>query len=427
MSIALAVLDVFRYHDSVEVYRVARDEGIGHLVVGVMDDDAHTLPLHIHLRDGWKDRALINGQWEVIASSIANEDSLDPHNVFEDLLLARIAVDIEADALVTERSWLLNGKRRLVQEANPISPVQALGLLGLFLRSRGDYTWLRSEGGKFTYNRGLMYWVATRELLDSSWRWFSACVSHARATGDEQLMVLGQSTLQRYDRVLRSRDSIHQMLLVPQNNDTADDAMANLDVLLVFLCGAYDAAARVANIVCNVNVPVHGVSWRRDAWVKQLSAHCPQLAILVKKGSRYADVLDIVFLLRHSVHGEILRAVAFEDKQRDWGRETIVRLNHSEFQTVIGAMERNGGRPMWGVRELLPDAAGLDPGVFVEEVILQATEVLNELMKATPVEWLSLSANAPIQTGPPTVDESPFTGSPFSNLSRGSVRRLFGL
>lgn len=117
-------------------------------------------------------------------------------------------------------------------------------------------------------NRGLFYWVGTRELLPSAWRWFSACVQHSQAVGDDSLLLLGQSVLQRVQRALQVRDDVNVALNRPQNNDTADEALSSLDVFLLLLMGAVDATARVVHAVLGIAGGPHAAGWQRREWLR---------------------------------------------------------------------------------------------------------------------------------------------------------------
>jgi len=79
--------------------------------------------------------------------------------------------------------------------------------------------------------------VGARELVPSAWRWFRACMQHSTGGGDERLLYLGQSVLQRVERSLEIRDEVHVGLNKPQNNDTGDEALSSMDVVLLLLMG----------------------------------------------------------------------------------------------------------------------------------------------------------------------------------------------
>jgi hypothetical protein len=85
---------------------------------------------------------------------------------------------------------------------------EALALVGLYLRSQQAFIiWRGADGfGSFNMNEGLYYWVGTRELLPTAWRWFAAYVHQSNATNDATLLGLGESLLRRVQRALEARD-----------------------------------------------------------------------------------------------------------------------------------------------------------------------------------------------------------------------------
>jgi hypothetical protein len=128
-------------------------------------------------------------------------------------------------------------------------PADALTLVSLDLRWRGEYYVWASADGRDTskFNRGLFYWVGTRELLPAGWRWFSACIEHDAAVGSDNLTSLGGSVFQRVSRACSQRDALHRALSRLQDNDIAADALAALDSTSLMLSAALDATARVAH------------------------------------------------------------------------------------------------------------------------------------------------------------------------------------
>jgi hypothetical protein len=178
---------------------------------------------------------------------------LDPYGTAEGdlphgLRLAAAAQEIEVDALVTADPLLLDRRSDSSLSGTNVRSVQeAIALVGLFLRSRGDYTVWPEYG--LSYGRWGYYWGLTRELLPAAWRWFGACVQSRHGGDSERVQMLGQAALQRIDRALRCRDIVHIEVAKPDSRDAAGEALFHLNALLVALCGAFDAVARVAHIV----------------------------------------------------------------------------------------------------------------------------------------------------------------------------------
>src|SRR5207245_9563844 len=124
------------------------------------------------------------------------------------------------------------------------------------------------------------------------------------------LIILRGSMFQRVQRALEARDAIHLALNQVQNNDTQQDALSNLDVVLVLLMGAVDVAARVAHRCLSLSTGEHLAAWQKDSWLKKVKAAAPDLAKVVASGTSASQVLEILRLLRNSVHGAALQGLA---------------------------------------------------------------------------------------------------------------------
>ena len=61
------------------------------------------------------------------------------------------------------------------------TPAEALTLVGLYLRAQGEFHILNHV----SFNRGLYFWVGTRDILPAAWRWFNACGQYASGAGDD--------------------------------------------------------------------------------------------------------------------------------------------------------------------------------------------------------------------------------------------------
>jgi hypothetical protein len=184
--------------------------------------------------------------------------------------LAAVAQEIEVDALVTADPLLLDHRSdSWLSRANVRSVQEAIALVGLFLRCRGDFTVWPEYG--LNYGRWGYYWGLTRELLPAAWRWFGACVQSRHHGGAERIQMLGQAALQRVDRALRCRDIVHIEVSKPDSRDAVGEALFHLNALLVALGGAFDAVARVAHIVYEMPLSeLRLASWGKRAWIKDL-------------------------------------------------------------------------------------------------------------------------------------------------------------
>jgi hypothetical protein len=353
---------------------------------------------------------------------------LDPTPAFDkrraDALAAMVANAIGADIFITSRAYLHAMTWNVADGVIFLDIDAALAALGLYLRAQQVYVTFRSplRDATHTMNRGLFLWVGTRELLPSAWRWFAACVQHSTATGSDNLIFLGQSVLQRVQRSLQVRDDVHVGLNKPQNNDTADEALSSLDVVLLLLMGAVDATARVAHAVLGLTSRPHRAGWQSQEWLAEVNAAAPALGGLFQPGTDETHALTILRLLRNAIHGEALQplGVGSGGRQRD---RTLVSLPSSQQVELLAALSGLGGHADWGIEQLVPDRFHADPGILLEQLLPRILQLLNKIMDATPVEQLAHVSLQPSDYLPPSGPQS----GPFVEMNSQSIRWQLGL
>jgi hypothetical protein len=235
----------------------------------------------------------------------------------------------------------------------------------------------------------------------------------------ERLGHLARSVFGRLQRALQERDEVLWALNQPQDNDIAGDALDSLDGVLLRLMGAVDATARVAHRVLAIEEDEYLAGWQRKRWRRRVAKASSDLAAIVAPGSDGAHTVDILRLLRNSIHGAALQplAVASRPGQRD---ATLVGLPPDDALRLVDAMDALGGRDLFGVREVLPGRIHADPGELADEVFRRTVELLNQLMEETPVERVA-GGPLPEAAGNPLADDT------FSARNMESVRSQLGL
>jgi hypothetical protein len=339
-----------------------------------------------------------------------------------DALASQVAGQaLHVDLYITERPYV-RASEWLQRTTTVCGPAEALTLLSLYLRAQDEFLIVP----KFHFNRGLFFWVGTREILPAAWRWFAACVQNALGEQNEELLILGGSLLQRVDRALQARDSIHIALNQPQNNDLREDSLSNLDIVLVLLMSALDVAARVAHRALQLPANAeHQAGWqfrRKNGWLDQVRAIAPNLAAVVDRGTDHEHVLTIVRLLRNSVHGAALQGLAVGRAGAQ--EETLIGLPRADEAELLAAMDALGGRAKWGVTPTLPGRSHVDPGILVDRLFQAFPSLLNELMDETPVERLAHVRLKPLDAQPP---DSADPMDAFATWVRRSIRWQLGL
>jgi hypothetical protein len=327
---------------------------------------------------------------------------------------------MHADIYITEREFLHKRGGYATRGVTVCTVREALSLIGLYLRCQGEFC----VASAFKFNRSLYYWVGTRDLLSSAWRWFAACAKHSQSTADRSLTLLAGSLLQRFDRALEARDKVHLALNQPQNNDLREDALSALDTILISLMAAFDIAARVAHRTLALASDEHFAGWQKqrpNGWWDQVNVVEPALAAVIANGTNAYHALTVVRLLRNSVHGAALQGVAYIQGRTERG--TLIGLPPEDEAELLASMDALGGRSSWGVGVTTPYGTLVDPGIVMERLFELVPPVLNALMDNTPVERLAGVRLAASDLVPP-VDNY---GNPFEQWKRYSIRLQLGV
>lgn len=333
---------------------------------------------------------------------------------------------VHADVFITERQYLFSGSALVSRsDVTVCTRDEVIPLIALYLRAQGEFVLPTGHAiGKHRFDRGLYFWVGARELLPEAWRWYGACVQHASGAGDEKLELLGGSLLGRVTRALQVRDEVHMALNLPTNNDTIDEALGSLDTVLILLMAAVDVSARVAHAVLKLPGRERTAGWQNEEWLKRVATKAPTLAAVVDAGTPGAHTVTILRLLRNSVHGAALQGVTYFE---DGKAATRIRLPSEDEREIIAAMDAMGGRASWGVRSLGAGVSFIQPGLLVDRLFEAVVELLNSLMKETPVESLPHVALTADISQPPVDTPSRGKHDTFSEWNRMAIRWQLGL
>ena len=399
---ALDLVLGFVHHELVDAYSVEPRAGFTSVELGPVSEhrtrSVKAGARHTVLVDVW--------QWEEVSKTLGPELDVDPTELERQLVVAQLVEALECDLLLTG-SELLGGKlpAGLIERANAATPSQTAAIVGLYLRSRGEFVVDKSETHEQRLTRGLFYWLLTRAVLPAGWPWFSACVHSSHQSKDEdRALLLGQSALARIGRAFRARDRLLEQAQHPPNEDAADEALFQLDIALLMLTGAFDASARVAHLAYRLPGSLHDAGWRRAPWIRGLARLAPELAESVAPESARRDVLDLIGLLRNTIHGEGLQGFAFREVSRPLDTEHLVHLPRSSANRLRSIVERRGGLSPWGIREIGSDVLALSADDFVERLLPESTTILDQLMADTDVGLLAGVDPADLSEGPPGDD-----------------------
>jgi hypothetical protein len=315
-----------------------------------------------------------------------------------DALGLLVAKAIRADLFVTDRPLLVDGESEFWRGLTVMPPDTALPVVGLYLRQQEKFVLHRSPAlgspdallRLTERNQTWFYWQAAQGLIPGRDRWAYACAAYTRAANDTTLSSLPQALIWRLDQVLRARDRLLATLaVVPQDYSPVDEALTELDQILLWLMAAFDIAARVAHVALDVPMKIRNAAWQSEEWLNKLANQDTALANLVRNNSEGEHILTIVKELRNSVHGDALSAGGMIPVAGKHALEPLVALPQSSREHVLEAIDALGGQEVWGVVQPFPEKdLHFHPGTFVEQLLPRTLNVLNALMDATSVERL---------------------------------------
>lgn len=305
----------------------------------------------------------------------------DADEILRDVTVGFAAARLDVDVFVTSRRLLLTEKS--FKRANCCTPEEALTVVGLFLRTQGEYTVL----GPSTYalEKWTFYEAAAADLLPDVLRWLVAVDRLPIASGGPVYgpHLLGRKCVRRLATALVARDEIHRLSFLGGH---VSDLLAQFDWFLLSLVAAFDTSARIAHIVAALDPKRRRyASWRNTGWLKDLAKSAPDLAAVGAPEHWVSDAFDVCAILRNSVHGEGLLAVGEDRRRRE--DETLVVVPPDELDLLLKVIGRLGGDSMWGVRES-GYGTGIAVAQFVDQLIVAAVKALNEIVRLTPVEAL---------------------------------------
>ncbi|MFF4868469.1 hypothetical protein [Streptomyces sp. NPDC000961] len=337
-----------------------------------------------------------------------------------DAIAALIAEGIGADLHITRREYLSGDSGHKGRGVTFCTPEEALPLVGLYLRRQGVFLYFRAvDGFQYRCSERIYFFTGALELLPEIWRWSNACAQHAEASGDDSLPALSSSLVQRVERVLQSRDDLFAALN-SRGSSGMDALLRSLDTALIFMMGALDVSARVAHRVLGVSGAMRNAGWQSPQWLARVSTLAPPLAQVFADGSDAQHLLEILRKFRNSVHSEAITPLSLKDGSAP--ERIMVSLPRDDLTVILSSMDALGGRDAWGVDSRWEGRMHADPEKILELTFQRVLEILNAIMRETPVETLPGVHLTPANCAPPNNPSDRY-----SEMQRQGVRWQLGL
>jgi hypothetical protein len=386
-----------------------------YIKVGDIDKYTDHIPITVFSKDEPKLVAGIDfpHQWSKIAERLVQKVKSVKASVtamLEDLILAQAHRQVKGDVLITSSPLLLDLRNETwVHEANPRTPTEAAQIVGLFLRSRGIYTYSAGPGLRTNLDRGFFYWILTRHRLPSMWRYFSACAASEKARGDD-ILKLGQSILVRCIRSLEARDAIGEQFYMTQNNNTRDRIMYHFDYLTLILAGAMDAQACVARRAYNIHIDERHASFRDKKFRKCLKQTDGTELQEIINGQYYRDVTTLLYEPRNTIHRAAFTTLAY--KRAGEPEFSFVSVPEPIASDLWDTTEKLGSAGRWGLSKELSGVL-LEPYSYATALVHESFQLIDTIAAATDVALLF-----PESYVIPPLAEKPPANPPFDDRTR---------
>jgi hypothetical protein len=308
-----------------------------------------------------------------------------------DVIAAACAYAVGADLFITNRPYLFDASWDAASGVLAVRPLDALPLLGLYLRAQDVFTVRQTypggPTGRINMDRGGFYTTATYDLLPSLGRWFGAVEAHSLAVSDDSVAQLAGSVVNRLQQALQDRDRVWIALNHPMLSDAGSDALDALDDVLLRLMGAIDITARVARAVIGLDEELSRSGWTSRTFLKAVRKKHRPLAALFDAGSPHRITLNVVSELRNTIHHTALPEIRINEWRGS--QQTWVASREAQAPVVLAAADSLGGRQSWGVNEPTPGRFHLDPGRLSDQLIIHTANLILAVQDTTPVERLA--------------------------------------
>jgi len=381
-------------HEHIDLYRYAdggppsetpllepenwRSAPIGWLLLETADPDS--LASHsVIYSDGHRisETAIFDGLVDRYARSVGKASCGDSADQIERAALILAAANsMGADILVTAREALLSGRPFEITDGLTVaSPSEAIPLLALSIRSRGEYFATKSAQFAATFNKGL-YLQRSLQVFLPKLADVSVRVNQlGQARQIAALGLLAGALQRRLARVLERRDAMWRLINQSQDYDVSEDTLAEIDSLLTFLMSAWDALAKTTNCVLEMDTKPRNVGWQKTDWLKALSTRDPGLSAMFSPPAQPARALEILRLLRNCIHDEGLDAVMVQTSSRT--RATWIVLPAWQVSQITAAMEAIKPLGKWGIRHGSRGPRYAEAGPLIEALLLESLTALN--------------------------------------------------
>lgn len=291
-----------------------------------------------------------------------------------DILVYEAHRSLRNDLLVTRSPWLTAPAHvRSFRDANPCGPLEALRLVGLYLRACDVYT-VTNRGLRINLTRSSFYETLTELRVPSLPTLIKGLSAGIRSRSDTG--AIARSVRIRCERALQARDEIAQTFYCSRQARSLADATYHFDYLALLLQGAFDGLARIANRAWRVGFKQRGVAFHHKEFRNALrSAGAAQLHDLIVS-DRATSLLHLLGDLRNTIHEATLESFGrMMHGNEGWTR--ILLTDNPLSEKLWDRADQLGGAEGWGLSKMHDPRIG--GSARADDVLLEVYPCASEL------------------------------------------------
>jgi hypothetical protein len=224
-------------------------------------------------------------------------------NAREEIIQAEAHYALGRDIFVTSSPFLLKNREKL-NESNIRSPLEALKVVGLYIRCQNEHEWISEVTGnvRFTTSNHSFFDSLVRGRIPTSWR-FLRYIPQFLDNEDERY--LGISVINRCSSALQAQDELARLFYMPGEYGSSDKRKYHFDYLMMLLTGALDAMALILNRVYELRLYPNSCSFSpsRAKFTDNLLTKTDtsqSFQFIVSEPTK--SFLEILYMLRNRIH-----------------------------------------------------------------------------------------------------------------------------
>jgi len=335
--------------------------------------------------------------------------NVDEKTIFADLIFAEAHKEVHSNILITSAPWLVDQTDS--NRANARLPTEAAQIIGLYLRSIGEFRIHDKHGVFLRVSPDMFYWALARSKLSNLWKYISACVQSSKTRNDDTDQ-LGFSIIHRCSHALQARDKLGKLFYNGEEY-SADELMYHFNYVPLLLAGAIDAQLRISCRAYKLDRTEKNASYRNPNFIEKLSDKEANSLADFLSSEKIKATLDLIYDIRNTIHGAWIpgyKEISFQEAPK-----IVLELKGKALKDIYPNAEALGSPSVWGLRkedyyleEMKPEnkrtRIELEPFSYCCKLLTEGFQIINQIAQKTEVERLFDEHKVPVLTDEPSDD-----------------------